>query len=440
VRTSAQRSARIIGALIALGIIVRLVLYVANRPDNAYDDHWAPIETMLKQGRLPRVEDCWECGQPPLFYVLGVVVFKACRPFVDVPESLYSMQMLKAIQGISFVFGAATVVVAACIITTLFGYRRSALVGIGFMALLPRHVYLSAMLANDILSAFFTTLALFLVVRPPNDVLPSFRRVALVGFVAGLAALSKGTGLALIPGVAFWVAWWSLRAHSLNRFAKYAVVTLISFLVGGGWLYVWRTADYGNPFMKNMELEEFQFEQTESYEGLTSFVPRPVGLMRVPLLDQTTVSSLPTQLYARLWFDYEPYIVGNAEGLVPWARGAYLFGAIPSALIVLGFFWMGKRIRSNVAWGMLLAFFLTNLLLVVVHTITYRVYSAMKATYLLPSVAALACALSLGVRECLVRAVPRWRRVGDLLLTLAGVYFLAHIIWIVLSGPGHHGL
>ena len=429
-----------VGALIALGIILRLILYLSNRPDNAYDDHWAPIETMLKQGSLPRVEDCWECGQPPLFYILGLMVFKACRSVVEVPEDLYSMQMLKVIQSLSFVFGALTVVVGARIIVTLFGNTRACLAGVAFLALLPRHIYLSAMLSNDSLAAFLTTLAVFLAVRSPRDALPSGRRVAVTAFVTGLAALAKGTALALVPGVAVWLAWWSFRVGSVRLFVRYGTITALSFLLGGGWLYAWRTVDYGNPFVKNMELAEFQFEQTESYEGLASFLPRPLGLMRVPLLDEATVSSLPTQLYARLWFDYEPYLTGNASDIVPWARAAYLLGVVPSALIILGFLWMAKRIKNQATWAMVLVLFLANLGLVVSHTVTYRVYSAMKATYLIPSIIALGCALALALQESVSCLSLAWRRAVDMVLILAGGYFVAQIVWIVLSGPGHPGL
>jgi hypothetical protein len=252
--------------------------------------------------------------------------------------------------------------------------------------------------------------------------------------------LAKGTALALIPGVAIWLAWWSFRVGSVRLFVRYGTIAALSFLLGGGWLYAWRAVDYGNPFVKNMELAEFQFEQTESYEGLASYVPRPLGLMRVPLLDETTVSSLPTQLYARLWFDYEPYLIGNASGLVPWARAAYLLGVVPSALIILGFFWMAMRIRDQATWAVVLVFFLANLGLIVSHTITYRVYSAMKATYIMPSIIALGCAVSLAVQESVLRLSQSWRRAVDVVLVLAGGYFVAQIVWIVLSGPGHPGL
>lgn len=428
----------VVVALVVLGIAIRLVLFITNRPDNAYDDHWTPIEIMLKQGTLPKVEDCWECGQPPLFYIVGLFVFKVCRPFIDVPENLYSMDMLKAIQTLSFLFGAVTVVVGSLIIVRVIRDPRATLAGVALIALVPRHIYLSAMLANDALATLLATLVALIVARSTGAVTPSTPRIACVGLLAGLAVLAKGTALALVPAVGVWIVWWSIRTKSLRVFAASAGILVVTFVLGGGWLYIWRAVEYGNPFIKNMEV--FQFEQAEAYEGLRSFLPLPLTLLRVPLLDHVTAGSIPTQLYARLWFDYEPWLAGNACNLVPWARAAYLLGALPTIFMLIGFWYMVRHARSEPLGSFLVVLFLASVGLVVAHTISYRVYSSIKTTYLLPSLAALGYALSVGLRETM-RLIPgRMRHVIDVLLIAAGVEFVVQIVWIVLSGPGHPGL
>jgi 4-amino-4-deoxy-L-arabinose transferase-like glycosyltransferase len=427
-----------VAAIVALGIALRLALFVANRPDNAYDDHWTPIKLMVEQGAIPRVEDCWECGQPPLFYALGFLVFTICRPFMEIPEDLYSMEMLKAIQTLSFLSGAVTVVVGAMIILSAFHDRRAVLGGVALVALIPRHIYLSAMVANDALAALMATLAVLVIARADPAVPPSRLRLVGVGLLVGLAVLAKGTALALVPAVGAWLLWWSVRTRSMRVFATYTGIVLLSFVVGGGWVYVWRALEYGNPFIKNMEI--FQFEQAEAYEGLRSFLPLPVTLLRVPLLDQVTAGSIPTQLYARTWFDYEPWLAGNASNLLPWARAAYLLGALPTILMLIGLWYMIRNVGEQPFGFFLAVLLLASVGLVVAHTISYRVYSSMKTTYLLPALASVAFAVSIGLQESM-RKLPKPLRSGlSVMLIAAGVEFVVQILWIILSGPGHPGL
>jgi hypothetical protein len=348
------------------------------------------------------------------------------------------MQMLKAIQALSFVFGALTVVVGAWIVVSAFKSTGALLAGVALVALLPRHVYLSAMLANDALAAFLATLAVLVVVRSPLRTPPSVVRVAFVGFLAGLAALAKGTALALVPPIGVWIAWWSMKTRDFGLLSRYVAIAMLAFVAGGGWLYVWRATEYGNPFIKNMEV--FGFEQAEAYEGLRSFLPLPVTLLRVPLLDQVTAGSIPTQLYARTWFDYEPWLVGNAVDLVRWARAAYLLGALPTILMLIGFGSMTRRIKSEPVGLFLLVLFVASVGLVVSHTVTYRVYSSIKATYLLPALGAFGYAFALGLQESMQRLPRKLRTIVSVLLIAAGVEYAAQIMWIVLSGPGHPGL
>jgi len=429
---------RIVVALVVFGVILRLALFVANRPDNAYDDHWEPIEIMLMEGGLPKVEDCWECSQPPLFHLFGVLVFKAFAPLIHVPKNLYSMDMLKAIQTLSFVFGALTVIAGAWLVRSFLSGTTAVIAGIALLALLPRHVYLSAMLANDTLATLLTTLSLLPVISTRGGKPPSGSRVALVGILAGLAALAKGTALCLVPALGMWLLWWWREEGDTVGFMKRLAILSVGFMIGGGWHYLWRAVEYGNPFIKNMEV--FTLIQEKGYTGIESFWPRPLALLKVPLLDQVTAGSIPTQLYARTWFDYEPWLSGGAAGITTWARVAYLLGAVPSLLIVFGLFTMVKRSLGEPKYLVLFVLFLSSITLVVVHSMTYRIYSSMKATYVLPSMAAVVVAFGIGTSEILRIMPSGWRSVIKGVLWLAAIGYVLQIVWIIVSVPGHPGL
>jgi len=425
-------------ALVVLGVILRLALFAANRPDNAYDDHWGPMQIMLKQGGLPKVEDCWECSQPPLFHLFGVWVFKACAPFIHVQKNFYSMDMLKAIQTLSFVFGALTVIVGVWLVRSCLSGSTAIIAGVAFLAFMPRHVYLSAMLANDTLATLLTTLALLPVVLISGSTPPKTSRVALVGILAGLAALAKGTALCLVPALGMWLLWWWREEGDTAGFMKRLAILSLAFMIGGGWHYLWRALEYGNPFIKNMEV--FTLVQEKGYTGIVSFLPKPMALLKVPLLDQVTAGSIPTQLYARTWFDYEPWLVGGTAGINAWARVAYLLGVVPALLIAYGLFTMVKRSFSEPKHLVLLMLFLSSIVLVVIHSMTYRIYSSMKTTYILPSMAAAAVAFGIGTSEALRRIPSGWGSVLKCALWLAAIGYVLQIVWIIVSVPGHPGL
>lgn len=440
-RAKAAKTSSIVVLVVVLGVLLRLMLFAANRPDDAYDDHWTPIETVLKGGpAIPRVETCWECGQPPLFTLIGTQVYRITRSWVDPGPELYSMRMLKVLQGLAFLFGALTVVLFARVATRLSLGAVGKISAVALVALLPRHIYLSAMLANDTLAVLIVTLALYVLLRSPLGRCPTLHRVGALGLLTGLAAFSKGTALVLAPAVGTWILWWAFRERRPLLFMQQVVVFGLAFVVAGGWIYLWRWIEYGDPFIKNMEF--FGLEQEPGYMGLVSFLPRPISLMRIPFLDQVTATSLPTQVYARLWFDYEMWVAGNANRAeaVVWARGMYILGLVPTALMLWGFVVMAGRAVREPRYLVFCLLLLLSLVLVVSHSMHYRVYSSMKATYMLPGIAALGLAFGLGIERAMALR-SRGVRLGIVVAcVLCGLGIVGQMIWVVASGPGHPGL
>src|SRR4051794_2905135 len=64
-------------AAVAVGIVgaaLRLALFSINPPNNTYDDHLEPIAIVARDERLPSAAECWECYQPPLYYIASAAV------------------------------------------------------------------------------------------------------------------------------------------------------------------------------------------------------------------------------------------------------------------------------------------------------------------------------------------------------------------------------
>ena len=67
-----QRNPRL---LLIAGIVLRVVTYCFLEPSNL-DQHLAVIQFIVDHGRLPATGDMGEGQQPPLYYLLGAVVWK----------------------------------------------------------------------------------------------------------------------------------------------------------------------------------------------------------------------------------------------------------------------------------------------------------------------------------------------------------------------------
>ncbi|HUW81974.1 MAG TPA: tetratricopeptide repeat protein [Phycisphaerae bacterium] len=469
---------------LAIGATLRIALFGATQPRIAYDNHIEVALYHATHGRLPEPDALWQAYQPPLYHLLGSAVYRvvagttitdhrwvaqklqrnygleAAIPFMaradadqtalpDQPELAWPMRRhlagLKAIQGISLVAGLATLLLVWATLRKVFPESAWAQwIGLMVIAVLPRHIYMSAMATNDSLSYVFITLAIYLLVcylqRPTWPVCLGW------GLAAGLAIVSKGTGLVLLPvGATVLGAEFVRQTIRGRRCGLLVIQTMVMLLlaVGIGALHYSRLAvRYGNPFVinaditprRNMEL------QPPGRDGLRFLSVRPLQLWRRPFIHQDTVGSWPTAVYARMWFDYEPWFTqwrhapmkpflsqcyartarpGHTlwTGLLDWpdelapkalvwqGRLLYLSGLPVALLILLGPITLGRRNLEPAGLTMLtLAVF--TLALVIVQAMQRPNFCAFKAAYVLAALVALAAWAGAGA-EWLVQRLGR---------------------------------
>jgi|GEM_PF-3139355 len=436
-----DRARYIVTVIVLFGALLRLGLYITNRADNAYDDHWTPVSTVLEGGPIiPRVDACWECGQPPLFTILATGLYKATHDIVDPGGPLYSMDMLKVLQGLTCLFGLVAVFAFLPGIRRAHFHTAGIVAAVFFVALMPRHIYLSAMMANDTLAVFVAMAAtsLLMAYSPKNR--PGIGQTIILGCVAGLCAFTKGTSLIVIPAVGVWLVWWGIKTRDAGFLIRHGCTFAICTTLFGGWIFIQRWLEYGNPLIKNMEI--FGLEQEPGYIGLVSFLPKPITLMRIPFLDIATGISIPTQVYARIWFDYELYLAGLAERSQSlfWARFMYVAGFVPTVIIIVGMYTFIRDVRRDPRWGAMFVLIASGCFIVISHSIQYPVYSSMKATYLLPSLGAMGIAFGRGYDLVQTRS-PMWLRKSVFIACVVCIVgIVSHLVWLMAAGPGHHGL
>jgi 4-amino-4-deoxy-L-arabinose transferase-like glycosyltransferase len=107
-------------------------------------------------------------------------------------------------------------------------------------ALNPKIVHLSSVMANDVLVALCSTVCIWMLLRHPRPV--SVAPALLIGVCAGLAMLSKLSGLALLPALLLW----ALRLPQPVRLQQGALAGAVAALIAGPWFgrNLWL---YGDP-------------------------------------------------------------------------------------------------------------------------------------------------------------------------------------------------
>ena len=66
----------VIISILILGVILRLALFYASPINNSFDDHLEVIKIYVNTLKQPFPSQCWECYQPPLYYIISSIIFK----------------------------------------------------------------------------------------------------------------------------------------------------------------------------------------------------------------------------------------------------------------------------------------------------------------------------------------------------------------------------
>lgn len=285
------------GAILAVYLLLAL-LYSALAPvfESSDEPNHFPYVAHIAAGlglpvQQPGIDSPWqkmwrqEASQPPLYYLLAAALVRPVdlsdlpqvntkNPHARIgdPNSLGNKNMMLHSDREAFPWrGTVLAVHLARLFSVLLGAgtvccthllaRRLApgrpAVALGAMAanaFLPMFIFISASVNNDNLVVFLASLTLLLLVQlaaDPRGGRPSVRTLMLPGVIIGLAALTKLTGLALIPlaGLALllrqdfssgWRRW-------LPGFMRDYALLLLPILIIAGWWYVRNWQLYGDP-------------------------------------------------------------------------------------------------------------------------------------------------------------------------------------------------
>ena len=330
--------------LVAAAALLGLV-GVAMRLNNAirYPERWGYdglfneryVGRLLTSLALPAPDSDWSTAHPPLFYYLAAGLAR----LLGVTDSLGAILPARLA---SSAVGLVMVVLAYRLVRRTHPEAPGrALLAAGLLLFLPVQIYMSAMLNEEILAATFTSLALFGVcveVGRPELSGRTLWRDAAIGLFAGLALLTKLSGVLVLGAALLAYAWRGLRER---RFAtavrRGAVVAAVAFCVGG-WFYARNLVLYGYIYPQDLSTHSLMFTMPPGERYASDYLRIPLATFTDPqVLDPDLLHSIWGTTYVTLWYEGHGHFLPTKEPAVKRLGTVLLVLALlPTAAFVLG--------------------------------------------------------------------------------------------------------
>jgi hypothetical protein len=408
--------------IFAAAIILRALLAYVNFEAN--DPHWQVSEIIMKEGRLPDKDECFECFQPKLYHGFVAQIWKNYFPSSDLNDRIKIAQWINACAGI------LTILIVWMFLRRLSVGNAAKLTAFSLIALNPCLIAINAQATNDSFAILFGTAALYCLYL----FFVSAKRRYFWGLAvfAIFTALSKGTGLVLCVGI---IAAFAIKCISSSgrpssppkNFLSYLLIfmTLFFTVVPFAGEYYQRYRRHGSPFVTNKVIEPPPHLFKETYilrPGTTSiagtfFTFRLADLLKHPFVTNDFPISSPhrtslwSQLYGRthfVFFDqWPPMWYSVHPTILNLGRLAFLLALLPTVVLVLQLLRntvghvrallerRGKRFSQRHDWIFDLVLWL-NLVFIVYLNYLYRDFSWMKSIYIFPALLCAAYLLAKG--------------------------------------------
>ena len=335
----------------AVGLRVLLV-YHSPRPDGyVYDFYFEAIEHVDTTGTLPVAADCWECYQPPLYYILGFIFYRAGWLLSHTRDGAlhgltalsllsgcvtvwYSIQLLRLLRqrGAYLLLGGVVILVFPCLFIGSWGAEADSL-------------------QTALMSAFVYYLSRYDSGKPRHRV----RLVAIIGVLTGLAIATKHNGLIALGVTGIVLTLRMLTGPQRRNTIRDGLIILVIAAAIGSWKYVDNINRYGRPFHANVVTPGFHFGSVAHWEMYEYFSLRLLEVVRLyqpgappgRLTDQPVYYSVLTSMHALAWTDMSFFSVRSRHGdpslpypdkLIPrWLIAATLIaGLFPTVLAAAG--------------------------------------------------------------------------------------------------------
>jgi hypothetical protein len=395
--------------VLLLGVLLRLALALLNAESN--DDHVSVVRIIAEQDRLPAYGELAQSYHPKLYHVTAAVIWELGPWSSD-------RSLVVAAQLVSCAAGVLTLLLVRKMLREWELSEQTQFFALGFVALNPKLIGLSAQATNDSFVILFVTLTLitggaFLKQRTLRSSLPL--ALSLLG-----AIYSKGSGLVVLVAVAALILVLVLGREKAapqlrDALARHGLPVLLVCIALPSIYGTYRTTyeQTGSPFSINVPADPLPSVIERTYRqrpGTISIVDSFLTFRFADLLAHPVISndatlypfhrtSLWSQVYGRtayLHFDqWPPSWMETSPLVLALGRFILVLALFPCILLLIGLVRGTRLLRESLATGHLRDQDLPTLLLiltalgylgmVVVMALRYRDYATMKAEYVFPA-------------------------------------------------------
>ncbi len=407
--------------LAALVVFVAVALRVHNSiaypVPRGYDSfgHVMYIWYLLKTGRIPLANEGWSFFHPPLFFAIAAAMWRVLR-HVD------PIRVMHLISLVFSLLGLVPAWISYLIVRRYFGARPLLLLlAPTFVLFLPVCIYTAPMIGNEGLHAVLCAVIVYCLLRTLDEW--SLAWASALGTSLGLALLTKftATGMVLSATMVILAVGW--HRHQWRRPIRVLAVALSIAVVISGWFYVRNAVVFRNPFQMSRDfffVQRIENAQARGARVLGDYFSFDRSIFEIPSMfpaGRPAIRSVWTGVFANTWFDafggwFTPG--ANRHLLVrKWGQRILALAVVPTMLVLIGLGtalwrlarqgWDDTLVAMLVVFGVIIGMY-------VQFTRSVAIYSALKASYLLPVTVVFSFWLTLGLS-----AVSRWPRLRAVL-------------------------
>jgi hypothetical protein len=368
--------------------------------------HIEYLEFILKKGSLPLAPDGWQMFQPPLNYLLSAPWYAFLNQWFDWPV------VIKMMAGITVACGLLQIEIIYRIARVVFNGRKDLQnISVVTGTFLPVHTYTCQYFGNEpllgVLLSFLILLLLPFVSSEQNQ--PKTQTFVLIGFVWGLALLTKMTALLMAPVILVVLLAHSVKLRSpAKSVLKNILVVFGAAVAVSGWYYYRNYVTLGNPFAGPLDHQRFiPWWQDPGYRMWPQVLSFGRSLV-YPIY--SGVASFWDAVYSTFWLDgFNSGISDFVPWNIHWMISGALLALIPSVFILTSLIYVS--LRKELAYRNVVIFSLGMILVFVAammdRFLNCSFYSAARSIYLLGLVPCFAILVAVGMEPFLERRVVR---------------------------------
>ena len=364
--------------------------------------HLDYIFYIIKNQRIPLATEGWSMFHPPFFYLLSARFLEIINPFFP---SVRPFHLLKVIP---FLCGLGNVGAAYALGRLIFkGDPLKVLFVVVMAGILPMNIYMSAYVGNEPLHALLVGLSLLTAVHIFRSFETRFSQMLILGLLLGLAVLTKITAWAILPAVAFFLAYKMIRLDRKTPGEVLLRLGLLFVVIGviSGWYYVRNIIHFGHPFMINWNLAGQKWWQDPGFHTIKYYLGFGEAL-RHPYF--SSFHSFWDSLYSTFWGDG---LIGGKAFLrfrpavwnYDYMSAVYLLALPAVGILVIGFMkavqmsFREKESGSRLIMAFLIISVYSFGFFLLFSTLRVPVYGQAKAFYCLAAMGPISVFFALGL-------------------------------------------